>query len=150
MPNKFQVERSVIVTSKTEDVEHVVIPEKTRSNLIKIVYTCNFENVYKLTFLGPFKSCVKLFWPFYDPPPIPFPCCHAPGVVYFEQCLDAAHLKHWSKYAFSHFLHEKYRKRNKKKVKNQNYPRPGFGCEPKNYIFASFFLLFVSFFTFSW
>ena len=69
-----------------------------------------------MNLLGTFKSCVKLFWPFYDPP-IPFPCCHALGVVYFDQCLDAAHLKHWSKYAFSHLLHEKYRKRNEKKVK---------------------------------
>ena len=32
------------------------------------------------------------------------------NVVYFDLCLGAAHSKHWSKYAFSHFSHEKCKK----------------------------------------
>ena len=40
-------------------------------------------------------------WFFY-PQTLNFP------VVYFWQCLGAAHSKHWSKYAFSHFLPNKH------------------------------------------
>ena len=44
-------------------------------------------------------------------------------VVYFDQCLGAVRSKHWSKYAFSCFLHEKCRKIQKARKLCQNYAK---------------------------